>query len=93
MYSVVIMDTNSKLSESDLRKLATQNRRIAKRFWAGRLSASKLDKLVHLTRTLGLCVNTVWESIPPFKSDSLSLPRIDGFLGLQSTSLAPLGVL
>jgi hypothetical protein len=58
MYSVVIMDTNSKLSESDLRKLATQNRRIAKRFWAGRLSASKLDKLVHLTRTLGLSVST-----------------------------------
>ncbi len=52
------MDTNSKVSESDLRKLATQNRRLAKRFWAGRLSAANLDKLIHLTRTLGLSVST-----------------------------------
>jgi len=52
------MDTNSKVSESYLRKLATQNRRLAKRFWAGRLSAANLDKLIHLTRTLGLSVST-----------------------------------
>jgi hypothetical protein len=52
------MGTNSKVSESDLRKLAIQNRRLAKRFWAGRLSAANLDKLIHLTRTLGLSVST-----------------------------------
>jgi hypothetical protein len=52
------MGTDSKVSESDLRKLAIQNRRLAKRFWAGRLSAANLDKLIHLTRTLGLSVST-----------------------------------
>lgn len=52
------MDTHPKVSESDSRKLATQNRRLAKRFWAGRLSAASLDKLTHLTRTLGLAVST-----------------------------------
>ena len=52
------MDIHSKVSESDSRKLATQNRRLAKRFWAGRLSAASLDKLTHLTRTLGLAVST-----------------------------------
>jgi hypothetical protein len=58
MYSMGIMGTDSKVSESDLRKLAIQNRRLAKRFWAGRLSAANLDKLIHLTRTLGLSVST-----------------------------------
>ena len=58
MYSIGIMGTDSKASESDLRKLAIQNRRLAKRFWAGRLSAANLDKLIHLTRTLGLSVST-----------------------------------
>jgi hypothetical protein len=58
MYSMGIMGTDSKLSESELRKLAIQNRRLAKRFWAGRLSAANLDKLIHLTRTLGLSVST-----------------------------------
>ena len=52
------MGTESRVSESDLRKLAVQNRRLAKRFWAGRLSAANLDKLTHLTRTLGLSVST-----------------------------------
>jgi len=52
------MDIHSKVSEPDSRKLATQNRRFAKRFWAGRLSAANLDKLTHLTRTLGLAVST-----------------------------------
>jgi len=52
------MGTDSKVSESDLRKLAIQNRRLAKRFWAGRLSAANLDELIHLTRTLGLSVST-----------------------------------
>jgi hypothetical protein len=52
------MGTDSKVSESDLRKLAIQNRRLAKRFWAGRLSEANLDKLIHLTRTLGLSVST-----------------------------------
>jgi len=52
------MGTDCKVSESDLRKLAIQNLRLAKRFWAGRLSAANLDKLIHLTRTLGLSVLT-----------------------------------
>jgi hypothetical protein len=52
------MDTHSKVSESDSRGLVTQNRRLAKRFWAGRLSAANLDKLTHLTRTLNLAVST-----------------------------------
>src|ERR1700747_408098 len=58
MYSIRTMETHSKVSESDSRRLATQNRRLAKRFWAGRLSASNLDKLTHLTRTLNLAVST-----------------------------------
>ena len=51
------MDIHSKISESDSLKLVTQNRRLAKRFWAGRLSAASLEKLTHLTRTLGLAVS------------------------------------
>jgi hypothetical protein len=51
------MDIYSRVSKSDSLKLATQNRRLAKRFWAGRLSAASLDKLTHLTRTLGLAVS------------------------------------
>jgi hypothetical protein len=58
MYNMGTMGIHSKVSESELRKLATQNRRLAKRFWAGRLSAASLDKLTHLTRTLGLAVST-----------------------------------
>ena len=58
MYSIEFMGTDSRVSESDLRKLAIQNRRLAKRFWAGRLSAANLDKLIPLTRTLGLSVST-----------------------------------
>jgi len=52
------MNSKSKVSASDFRKLATQNRRIAKRFWAGRLSKAALGKLIHLTRNLGLSVST-----------------------------------
>jgi hypothetical protein len=52
------MGTHYRVSESDSRRLATQNRRLAKRFWAGRLSAANLDKLTHLTRTLNLAVST-----------------------------------
>ena len=43
---------------SDSIGLATQNRRLAKRLWAGRLSADDLDRLIHLTRMLGLSVST-----------------------------------
>ena len=51
------MNIYPKVSKSDSLKLAIQNRRLAKRFWAGRLSAASLDKLTHLTRTLGLAVS------------------------------------
>jgi hypothetical protein len=50
------MNHKSKLSKFDSRKLASLNRRLAKRVWADRLSAADLEKLVHLSRTLELSV-------------------------------------
>ena len=51
------MNSKLTLSASDVRKLARQNRQLAKRVWGGQLSAADLDRLASLTRTLGLSVS------------------------------------
>src|SRR5215470_8337360 len=51
------MNSKPKVPRSDLRKLASLNRRVAKHLWAGRLSSTDLEKLVHLTKTLEVSVS------------------------------------
>lgn len=51
------MKRSSEISKSDLGKLSSQNRRLAKRLWNGRLSQADLDKLIDLTKRLGLSVS------------------------------------